>query len=64
MTPGWLWGAVRPEGLGDWRLAVGDGGRGAGAVLMGFHRVEVSRENSDLGGERTLRLKLVSRYPT
>lgn len=42
------------EGLGDRRLAVGSGGRGAGAVLMGFHRVDASRENSDLGGERNL----------
>ena len=42
------------RGLGDRRLAVGSGGRGAGAVLMVFHRVDGSGENSDLGGERNL----------
>ena len=42
------------EGLGDRRLAVRSGGRGAGAVLMGFHRVDASGEDSELGGERNL----------
>ena len=54
MNPGWLRGARPGE---DWETGarlLGSGGRGAGAVLMGFHRVDGSGENSDLGGERNL----------